>query len=396
MLKGIPAAIAILAIVLLASMGGVLVSAHNNNDNLNKSEALTVHEWGTFTTVAGPDGESANWLPLSGPNDLPCFVNHFQNSFVKWSRDGKVLNYRDAREKLQGKVRMETPVLYFYSPREENLNVKVNFSRGFVSEWYPAANVDFSGNNIEWKQVRVVPDRKTNFPIEERPSHYYKARETDSNPLQRGAEKEKFLFYRGLGYFAVPLSATITESGKIRVRNTGNETMPVIVLFENQAGKIGYRIQKQFTGEAAFDAPTLTADFRSLRKELESALLSAGLYEKEAHAMVETWRDSWFEEGTRVFYILPGTTVDRLLPLTIQPAPAHVARAFVGRMEVFTPETIKTVENAIAANDIRTLAKYGRFLGSIADRIAAKDPRTQALLDSAYKSVLSEIASNCK
>ncbi len=35
---------------------------------------LTVHEWGTFTSVAGPDGQSVNWMPLSGPQDLPCFV----------------------------------------------------------------------------------------------------------------------------------------------------------------------------------------------------------------------------------------------------------------------------------------------------------------------------------
>jgi hypothetical protein len=34
----------------------------------------------------------------------------------------------------------------------------------------------------------------------------------------------------------------------------------------------------------------------------------------KAAAMVETWRDSWFEEGTRLFYFLPQVTVDRILP----------------------------------------------------------------------------------
>ena len=33
-----------------------------------------VHEWGTFTSVAGPDGTAVEWTPLAGPNDLPCFV----------------------------------------------------------------------------------------------------------------------------------------------------------------------------------------------------------------------------------------------------------------------------------------------------------------------------------
>src|SRR5258705_3456648 len=46
--------------------------------------------------------------------------------------------------------------------------------------------------------------------------------------------------------------------------------------------------------------PELGADIVSLRGELEQSLVANGLFADEAHAMVETWRDSWFEEGTRV------------------------------------------------------------------------------------------------
>ena len=35
--------------------------------------------------------------------------------------------------------------------------------------------------------------------------------------------------------------------------------------------------------------------------------------------MIETWRDSWFEEGLRVFYIVPRARVDFDLPLSISP-----------------------------------------------------------------------------
>jgi len=35
---------------------------------------LIVHEWGTFTSIAGADGTAVEWLPLAGPADLPCFV----------------------------------------------------------------------------------------------------------------------------------------------------------------------------------------------------------------------------------------------------------------------------------------------------------------------------------
>ena len=31
-----------------------------------------VHEWGTFTSVAGRDGAAMNWQTLSGTSDLPC------------------------------------------------------------------------------------------------------------------------------------------------------------------------------------------------------------------------------------------------------------------------------------------------------------------------------------
>ena len=394
MRKVIAASWEVSAIVILALIGGALAIA--KNDDRNRSQALTVHEWGTFTTVAGLDGQALEWLPLSGPNDLPCFVDHFNSSFAKWSPVGAVLNYREARSRLKGTVRMETPVLYFYSPREESLNVKVNFPQGFVSEWYPTANVAVGGTTIAWNNLKVLTQGKTRFPTEASPSHYYKARETDANPVQVAGNDEKFLFYRGLGYFNVPISARVTPSGKFLIGNTKREPMPAIVLFENRGGKIGYRVQAQFEGETTIDPPTLDRDFGSLQKELEKTLISAGLFPKEARAMIETWSDSWFEEGTRVFYILQSKTVDRILPLTIEPAPAHIARAFVGRMEVITPAMVEEVENAISAGDTVSLAKYGRFLGSIVDRMSPRPEHAQVLLDAAYKKVLSELSSACK
>jgi hypothetical protein len=50
--------------------------------------------------------------------------------------------------------------------------------------------------------------------------------------------------------------------------------------------------------------------------------------------MVETWRDSWFEEGSRAFYIFPRTLLDTTLPLSIEPQPAKTIRVFVGRINL--------------------------------------------------------------
>src|SRR5260370_3601109 len=99
--------------------------------NLHESRALpspglTAHEWGTFTSIAGNDGQAAEWLPLSGSTDLPGFVKHFRNAGFKRG--------------LRGTARMETPVLYFYSAREATVAVKGAFSQGVITEWYPDAS----------------------------------------------------------------------------------------------------------------------------------------------------------------------------------------------------------------------------------------------------------------
>src|ERR1700733_13488976 len=86
---------------------------------------LTVHEWGTFTSVAGADGSAVDWDALGGKDDLPGFVNDFGYRCFKW--------------RLTGTVRMETPVLYFYSSRELDAHVKVAFPQGLITEWYPQA-----------------------------------------------------------------------------------------------------------------------------------------------------------------------------------------------------------------------------------------------------------------
>src|ERR1039458_10414700 len=51
---------------------------------------LTVHEWGTFTSIAGHDGHAVDWLPLSGPADLPNFVEHFRDAGFKGGLSGTV------------------------------------------------------------------------------------------------------------------------------------------------------------------------------------------------------------------------------------------------------------------------------------------------------------------
>ncbi len=338
---------------------------------------LTAHEWGTFTSIAGRDGGAVEWLPLTGSTDLPSFVEHFRYAGFKLG--------------LRGTVRMETPVLYFYDSREETVSVKVSFANGLITEWYPhatrvepAANI-FDGTllqphldgSIAWNSVTLSPNLREKFAREYAENHYYAARMTSSTPLRvqtpAGEQQEKFLFYRGVSTFFVALSATLTSGDKLLVENHGQEEIPITILFERRGERVGYRIGGALEKEALLDPPELTGTIGDLGRELEGMLVAQGLYQDEAHAMVETWRGSWFEEGSRLLYIVPAPFVDGVLPLSIHPAPAQTVRVFVGRLEIVTPATEKAVERALATHDNATLKMFGRFLEPILQSMIQKE-----------------------
>jgi hypothetical protein len=345
---------------------------------------LIAHEWGTFTSISGEDGRAVNWLPLSGPPDLPCFVER-----VRF----------DIKGSLPGRVRMETPVLYFYSPHDVTVNVSVRFRQGVVTEWFPHAlvtptSVDASSlgrsdsaGTLTWKDVKVSHAASAAFPIDASRSHYYLARETDASPLRVNSENEKFLFYRGVGGFEPPISARVASDGRIVVSNPTGDAIGDIILFENRGGTMAYQVRHGVSGQLTLEPPALDGEFVPPQAELEQILIARGLYPKEAKAMVDTWRDSWFEEGTRLFYIAPRRAIDSILPLEIDPAPAEVARVFVGRLELVTSTTEREVAEALARNDRPTLEKYGRFLQPIVTRIlAARTSGDRAKLQASLQS----------
>ena len=361
-MKALAAAVALFtSSVLFASVG----PAHQEP---SPPTQLVVHEWGTFTSIAGVDGKAAQWAPFDVTTDLPCFVHRIKLG---------------PKSLLSGKCRMETPVLYFYSPQPIKVNVKVDFPQGLVTEWYPRASVtpDTGGQftppvragRIVWKEVAIMPGAPEAFPTEAAPNHYYAARKTAAAPVQVGTEKEKLLFYRGVGNFEPPLAATIAADGAIDVDNPTGDAVGRIVLFENRAGSRGFRVADGHEGRSRIERPALATKSAPPHAELEAILVSHGLYRDEARAMVETWRDSWFEDGTRLLYIVPRAAVDAMLPLDIKPRPVEMARVFVGRLELITPATTAEVKRSLETRDRAGLLKYGRFLLPISQRIAA-DP----------------------
>jgi hypothetical protein len=374
---------------------GFAISTHSSSKDARVVySSLTAHEWGTFTSIAGSDGQAVEWSPLAGSKDLPAFVEHFRDPGYKLG--------------LRGTVRMETPVIYLYDSREETVSVSVAFSKGVITEWYPhASRVEPAGNvygenlhkagargSIAWDSVTLAPNGRPEFPREDRNNHYFAARMTSSTPLSvktaTGEQQEKFLFYRGVSTFSVPLSAALDTEGKLRIRNRGDREIPTAILFERRGEKVGYRIGGSLKEELILDAPELTATMDDLGRDLEGILVAQGLYQDEAHAMVETWRNSWFEEGSRLLYIVPPAFVNEVLPLSIKPVPAQTVRVFVGRLELVTPATQREVETAFAAHDAATLKAYGRFLEPILATMIKKETdsvqahRLQGYLNAVY------------
>lgn len=326
--------------------------------------ALVVHEWGTFTSFSGSDGVPAHFSP--NYTDLPDFI--YSQSGPETGKGGRLL--RD------GTVSMETPVLYFYTDREMKASVTVGFPKGWITEWYPFASQQPTpvsnrqpGQTMKWN-VRLMPNEDVALPVAEKDqNHYYRARETDAVPLQaevvrqpnepnrhgdlRGGtvvQREKFLFYRGVGTFPPPVTMKALGGGEVRIVGAGPGTVDGLLLVNVQGNRVGFNTLGSLAAGADVRAaiPTADGDKSELADAIVKQLTAAGLFEKEAKAMVKTWDSAWFgESGTRLLYLVPRSRTDELLPLTISPKPTNVVRVLVGRHDFLTPEQEATAERQL-------------------------------------------------
>jgi hypothetical protein len=348
---------------------------------------LVVHEWGTFTSISAEDGGALDYRPLTGVSDLP--------SFVYTSADPAQLGIRGAirtKGDMDARVRMETPVIYFYSDVEQRVSVKVDFPKGKITEFYPRARAVKDGT-IDWGTllVRASDTEAALYPTGEdaaQRNHYFRAREVDANPVRVCSrdgtiEHEKFLFYRGVGDFELPVKVKLDASGRdVTVEDSRSDA----IVFENRKGVVSFtRISPPREGSTSTVArPTAPSSVSAVSEELVKILVAEGLYVKEARAMVATWKDTWFEEGLRVLYVLPRSKTDEVLPLTMTPKPTELVRVLVGRAEVITPELEAEVLETVARLGAekfeereaaqKALARHGRFARPIL-RTAAKRSR---------------------
>jgi hypothetical protein len=336
---------------------------------------LVAHEWGTFTSLQGSDGVLIQWNPLAS-SKLPGFV-HNRTRPVDSPVGGVAV--QDVKAVNLFTQRLETPVIYFYNAETATVNVKVNFPKGVITEWYPQVtafgpyfqnaptrpNPEYppliatsKESFAQWDDTQLLgaaasAEKATTLRNDGTGNHYYAARETGSllvqsrTPLAPGnPETEKFIFYRGAGNFETPLAVSLESDSGVLVRNRG--VLPLRQLFvlnvKNKMAKytrvdgLDGNENKQVDFEIGRGLEPLDKVVASLGAEMEASLATEGLYADEAKAMVKTWRDSWFaEDGLRVLYTLPREWTDGILLLKIAPAPSELVRVMVGRAEIFSP-----------------------------------------------------------
>jgi len=324
----------------------------------------TVHEWGTFTSVSGSDGQLLPGLEIE-EESLPAFVG----SFAGFSPANKGL----AQPVSGVTIKMETPVLYFYATQPLAVRVDVAFHGGAISQWYPervggeaVPPANFAPGHLgsaSW-QVDVLPQGSAE-PITARTDletpQWPRARVASANRV-RGpkGEVEGFIFYRGVGNLSLPFRVSCDAAGRVRLENTGHDRIPFVFIYDRRppwdhgdamvwwhGALAAGEVHQELTLQSFRGGPSA-----KVRGEIfPKALIAAGLSRDEAAAMLATWRESYFERpGLRVFWIVPRAFTDAVLPIKIAPAPAKLERVLVGRSEVLTPQFEAELVRGFAAD----------------------------------------------
>jgi hypothetical protein len=323
---------------------------------------LVVHEWGTFLAMNGSNGVTLDGM-YHEEHALPAFVHARSRNELRLPTSN-----------LKG----ETPVIYFYNDRPVRLRMEVGFPGGLWTQWYPQA--DFVGpslvqtgslpharnGRIGWT-VDVVPPSLADavLPPAPRDALWNYTRDVDaayvvaadSTRQDNPKEWERFIFYRGLGEATLPLDVSVSGGALLSCGSDLAEGLRDLYLLRVENNRGVYRYLPSLRCDEDIASVVLSMDAaqpidrfaNTLAGDLAARLVAHGLYAREARAMVNTWRTSYFmSDGVRVLFVLPQSWTDRFIPMKIDPRPDELVRVMVGRIEVLTADRERAAEKAIS------------------------------------------------
>jgi hypothetical protein len=379
--------------------GGGNNPASEKKAPLPASDQLVIHEWGTFTSLQDEAGHSVAGVNTDD-EPVPEFVHRISDLIPQPTELAPVYYKGVPRSHRQVRMRLETPVLYFYPPAGRHAplqaTVEVGFRGGWLTEYFPRADVSAPGlkegnfryaglspttmGTLEWHDLSIGGD----YPLPQTNAQVWLApRQVRSATVRApGGEAEKYLFYRGVGNLPSPLavSRTIDNDGII-IREDLNPELglrtPLLIramwlVHVREDGTVAFRSlgAGKLTGESGREVAHTRVDFAGpirpsaekaaydegarprletlmegyaagnlaeLRSQMRKQLIADGLFADEADAMLTTWELAYFKStGLRLFYLLPQGWTDAVLPLQCS-LPADVSRTMVGRVELVTP-----------------------------------------------------------
>ena len=275
--------------------------------------------------------------------------------------------------------------MYFYAPPGQTepmeLDVQASFRGGWLTEYYPRADVQARGltkleetsdgvrewlggidentiGSLAWRGLLVGVDAE----VPQTDEHVWLAPRRVQAALVETPEHEaeKYLFYRGVGHVESMLRVSRSVDGstlEIRRQLDSGQGFPVSLSVPSSwlahirsDGTSAFREVGAMSANTDPDVPLASVPARFaehefsghnlslLRASMRAGLIDDGLFADEADAMLDTWEAAYFQTpGLRLFFLVPQQWMDHLLPLEFS-EPIELTRVMVGRIEIVTPE----------------------------------------------------------
>ncbi|MGC4047019.1 MAG: hypothetical protein QM758_24755 [Armatimonas sp.] len=366
--------------------------------------SLVVHEWGTFLSLSSSSGTILDGM-YHEEHALPSFVHSLQ---------------KDRLQVPQARIKGETPVIYFYTDEPLVARVQVRFPKGRWTHWFPQASVlggstmstndtALKGDLIGWKVRLSPPDDLKGIPAAPDDLLWKHTRGVpnaatvtmDQQAFLGGkpsGEKERFLFYRGLGATPLPVRFSAENGGTL----LSQVPLRHVFIVRTEKGQVSFRhLPTVLPGQRLSG---LIPDYKAtgnLPNDLHAALVDTGLFPDEATGMVRTWQSSWLgTEGVRALFLLPQSWTDTAIPINIYPKPTSLVRVMLGRIELLTPTREQAAAKAVlqassADANLRQIGNTrlraeGRYLESILRHLhnTHSDTRVRAACEKLLKTSL--------
>lgn len=348
---------------------------------------LIVHEWGTITTRHAANGTPEGRLNRIDPSEvLPAFVHRYEPAQpAKPASHEPLVKSPLTPGRPDVTMRLETPVMYFYPPSGSApppFGVDVKFRGGILNEFFPNADAgsavdvervsakmqaglikDWDGavlNNyvvgyLRWHDVSLNSQAR----LLQTSSHVWLAprRVRSTVVAVPSGEGEQYLFYRGVAHLdalvqteLAPTELRLRAPANLRWLSTPAMTIGALWLVDiRPSGGSAFRdldpivIARDSAGRELRRVSLFTAhDYNSdavvaLRRSMKQTLITRGLFEDEAEAMLATWESSYFAApGLRLLYVVPQEWISYHLPVTIT-TPNELTRVLIGRIDLARP-----------------------------------------------------------